>query len=191
MARPKFVTPRGRAYGFVAINSPAENSDKYELRVAVSKDQAEDLKETISEAADEGLSAAKKKKAHLPYFENDEGEIVFKMKTGKEYPPILRNRKGEELNYRPKVGPGSLVRAAGTIGCSSPQKDKHYVTLYMNEVKIAKLVEFSGSAFGNDEDDDLEDEDDLPTTGGKDQSETSSMASEEEPEGEEDDDGNF
>lgn len=155
MAKAKFKTPRGRTAGFVALGQPDPNYGGYKAKLSLDPSSIQELRKTAEEVAEEGLGKTKAKKCELPFVEDDEGNEYFRVKTGEQYPPVLRDARGVALKTRPNVGPGSLVRFAGTMKVQNAG-GKNYVTAYLSEVKILELQEVGGNAFSDDEDDDID-----------------------------------
>lgn len=157
MARPKYKTPRGTARGFVALGKEDTTYGGYKSEIEMSAQDAQPLIDHLEEIAKAEFGKAKGAKAQFPYRETDEGNVIFKTKANADYPPVILDSKGQTIEDRPNIGPGSVLRLAGSVG-TNVVKGTAYVSLYINQVKLLKLVEFGGgSAFGDDDDDDIED----------------------------------
>lgn len=94
-------------------------------------------------------------------------EILFRMnstKKGKDggvvsMRPGLWTAKNEPIDPRKVIiGGGSLIRVSGSLVAYFMESEaKAGITPYMNDVKVLKLVEFSGGQGGFDDDDDDDD----------------------------------
>jgi len=93
------------------------------------------------------------------------GKISVSFKTGTTFPDgspkviKVRNAKGKIVNLgETQIGNGSLGYVAGAMGTYQQNKGNVVlsagVTLYLDELKLTKLVEFSQDAFAGHESDD-------------------------------------
>lgn len=157
MARPKYKTPKGTARGFVALGKEDTTYGGYKTELEIPAKEAAALIEKLEEVAKEEFGKAKGAKAQFPYREDDNGNVIFKAKANADYPPVILDAKGQTVEDRPNIGPGSVIRLAGSIG-TNVVKGTAYVSLYINQVKLLKLVEFGGGDPFGDDDDDLDDD---------------------------------
>lgn len=147
----KYVSPKGTA-GYPKLTRPDTKfkaEGEYSTSLTMGKKIAAPLIAQIEEAYVEEFGQKAVAKANYP-FKEDEGKITFKFKS-KNKPKLFDAagkpiRDGEELN----VGSGSVLKVAGAISCRAVS-GKNYATLYMNQVQIIDLVEFSGSPFEAEE----------------------------------------
>lgn len=147
----KYVSPKGTA-GYPKLTRPDTKfkaEGEYSTSLTMDKKSAQPLINQIEEAYVEEFGQKAVAKANYP-FKEDEGKITFKFKS-KNKPKLFDAagkpiRDGEELN----VGSGSVLKVAGAISCRAVS-GKNYATLYMNQVQIIDLVEFSGSPFEAEE----------------------------------------
>lgn len=147
----KYVSPKGTA-GYPKLTRPDTKfkaEGEYSTSLTMGKKIAAPLVAQIEEAYVEEFGAKAVAKANYPFKEDDEGNITFKFKS-KNKPKLFdaggKPIKDEELN----VGSGSVLKVAGAISCRAVS-GKNYATLYMNQVQVIDLVEFSGSPFGAEE----------------------------------------
>lgn len=147
----KYVSPKGAA-GYPKLTRPDTKfkaEGEYSTSLTMSKKDAAPLISQIEEAYVEEFGQKAVAKANYPFKEED-GQVTFKFKS-KNKPKLFdaagKPIKGDdELN----VGSGSVLKVAGAISCRAVS-GKNYATLYMNQVQIIDLVEFSGSPFGAEE----------------------------------------
>lgn len=148
----KFVSPKGTA-GYPKLTRPDTKfkaEGEYSTSLTMGKKIAAPLIATIEEAYVEEFGQKAVAKANYPFKEDDEGNVTFKFKS-KNKPKIYDAagkpiKNTDELN----VGSGSVLKVAGAISCRAVS-GKNYATLYMNQVQIIDLVEFSGSPFEAEE----------------------------------------
>ena len=149
----KYVSPKGTA-GYPKLTRPDTKfkaDGEYSTSLTMDKKTAAPLIAQIEEAYVEEFGQKALAKANFPYKE-EEGQITFKFKSKNK--PKLYDAAGkpikdvEELN----IGSGSTLKVAGAISCRAVS-GKNYATLYMNQVQVINLVEFSSSPFGAEEGD--------------------------------------
>lgn len=149
----KYVSPKGKA-GYPKLTRPDTKfkaDGEYSTSLTMDKKTAEPFIAQIEEAYVEEFGQKALAKANFPYKE-EEGQITFKFKSKNK--PKLYDAAGkpikdvEELN----IGSGSTLKVAGAISCRAVS-GKNYATLYMNQVQVINLVEYSSSPFGEEEGD--------------------------------------
>lgn len=148
----KYVSPKGTA-GYPKLTRPDTKfkaEGEYSTSLTMGKKIAAPLIAQIEEAYVEEFGAKAVAKANYPFKEDENGNITFKFKS-KNKPKLFdaagKPIKGDdELN----IGSGSVLKVAGAISCRAVS-GKNYATLYMNQVQIIDLVEFSGSPFEAEE----------------------------------------
>lgn len=147
----KYVSPKGTA-GYPKLTRPDTKfkaEGEYSTSLTMDKKTAQPLIDLIEEAYVEEFGQKAVAKANYP-FKEEEGKITFKFKSKNK--PKLFDAAGkpiksdDELN----IGSGSVLKVAGAISCRAVS-GKNYATLYMNQVQIIDLVEFSGSPFEAEE----------------------------------------
>lgn len=146
----KFVSPKGRA-SYPKLTKPDTKFNPegvYSVGLIVDKEAAAPFQAKIEEAYVEEFGQKAVAKANWPWSENEEGEIVFKFKSKNK--PTLFDSKGKPIKSELNVGSGSVLKVAGAVGCRAVS-GKNYATLYLNSAQIIDLVEFSSSAFGEEE----------------------------------------
>lgn len=149
----KYVSPKGTA-GYPKLTRPDTKfkaEGEYSTALSMDKKTAQPLMEQIKEAFVEEFGAKAEPKANYPFKEED-GQVTFKFKS-KNKPKIYDShgkpiKATDELN----IGSGSTLKVAGAISCRQVS-GKYYATLYMNQVQVINLVEFSSSPFGQEEGD--------------------------------------
>jgi hypothetical protein len=147
----KYVSPKGTA-GYPKLTRPDTKfkaEGEYSTSLTMGAKVAAPLIAQIEEAYVEEFGQKAVAKANYP-FKTEDGQVTFKFKS-KNKPKLFDAagkpiRDTEELN----VGSGSVLKVAGAISCRAVS-GKNYATLYMNQVQIIDLVEFSGSPFGAEE----------------------------------------
>lgn len=149
----KYVSPKGTA-GYPKLTRPDTKfkaEGEYSTALSMDKKSAQPLIEQIKQAFVEEFGAKAEPKANYPFKEED-GQVTFKFKSKNK--PKLYDSHGkpikavDELN----IGSGSTLKVAGAISCRQVS-GKYYATLYMNQVQVINLVEFSSSPFGQEEGD--------------------------------------
>jgi hypothetical protein len=147
----KYVSPKGVA-GYPKLIKPDTKfkaDGEYSTSLTMDKKDAEAFISQIEEAYVEEFGQKAVAKANYP-FKEEEGKVTFKFKSKNK--PKLYDSKGkpilnaEDLN----IGSGSVLSVAGAISCRAVS-GKNYATLYMNQVQLIKLVEYSSSPFGEQE----------------------------------------
>lgn len=148
-------TPKGSA-GFLNLVRPDTRFDpegKYKASITLTAEQAKELIETCKELAVDELGAKKAAKAKMPGKENEDGTVTFTFKS-KSAPKVVDSKGGliktatvEAL----RIGSGSTIQVKGS---AAPYENGANigVTLYLNEVRVLKVVEFGGG-WGDDDDD--------------------------------------
>jgi hypothetical protein len=146
----KFVSPKGRA-SYPKLTKPDTKFNPegvYSTGLIIPKEAAAPFQAIIEEAFVEEFGQKALPKANWPWSENEEGELVFKFKSKNK--PTLFDSKGKPIKSDLNIGSGSVLKVAGGIGCRQVS-GKYYATLYLNSVQVIELVEFSSSAFGEEE----------------------------------------
>jgi hypothetical protein len=147
----KFVTPKGNA-SYPKLTKPDTKfkaEGEYTTGLILGEKEGKAFLETLKEAAVEELGNKAAQSAIYPVKEED-GKMVFKFKS-KNKPKLYDSHgkpiKDAELN----VGSGSVLKVAGAVAFPKVQ-GKQYVSLYLNQVQVIELVEFSSSPFGDEGD---------------------------------------
>lgn len=161
-----FVSPKGTAaYAWLTKADTKFNPDGvFKTSLVVKKADAEPFIEAIRNAYVEELGSKKLAKANLSHEVNEEdGTVTFKFKSQKK--PKLFDSKGRPVTKDISVGNGSVIKISGAFG----PYDKGANTgcaLYLNQVQIIDLVEWTGSsAFGEEEGGfTFDDEDEAPAS---------------------------
>lgn len=148
----KYVSPKGIA-GYPKLTRPDTKfkaEGEYSTSLTISKKIAAPLIATIEEAYVEEFGQKAVAKANYPFKEDEEGNVVFKFKSKNK--PKLYDAAGKPIKSTDElnIGSGSVLKVAGAISCRAVS-GKNYATLYMNQVQIIDLVEFSGSPFEAEE----------------------------------------
>lgn len=155
----KFKSPKGRAQfpWLTKADTKFDSDGVYKTGLIVPAAKAQKLVDICEEIADEAFDAKKRKKVNMPFEEDDDGNIVFKVKSYNK--PGLFDSKGTrvKVEFGPNRG-GSEIRIAGTAKAYSTGGNVG-VTLYMNSVKILSLAD------GANPWDDEEDEDEIEGEG--------------------------
>ena len=159
----KYVSPKGTA-GYPKLTRPDTKfkaEGEYSTSLTMDAKTAQPFMETIKEAFVEEFGAKAEPKANYPFKKNDDGTFTFKFKS-KNKPKLFDShgkpiRSDDELN----IGSGSTLKVAGAISCRQVS-GKYYATLYINQVQVINLVEFSSSPFGEEEGDFTASEDSAP-----------------------------
>lgn len=167
MSKQNFVSPKGTAaYAWLTKADTKFNPDgtfKTSLVVKAGK-EADAFIEAIKNAYVEELGTKKLAKANLSHEVNEEeGTVTFKFKS--QMKPKLFDAKGRPVTKDVSVGNGSVIKVSGAFGPYDKGANCG-CTLYLNQVQIIDLVEWTGSsAFGEEEGGfSVEDDDDAPAT---------------------------
>lgn len=149
-SKDKFVSPKGIAqYPWLTKPDTKFNAEgTYKTSLAVPKAQAKEFVEAIKQAFVDEFGASKMAKAHMPFKEDEEGNVVFSFKSKQK--PRLFDSQGKPITDEVAVGGGSQIKVAGSLGPYNKGANMG-VALYLNAVQIISLVEFSSSPFGAEE----------------------------------------
>jgi hypothetical protein len=148
----KYVSPKGNA-SYPKLTRPDTKfkaEGEYTTGLVLNAKDGKAFLETLKEAAVEELGNKAAQGAQFPVKEED-GNYTFKFKSKNK--PKLYDSKGKPIKETDElnVGSGSVLKVAGSIAFPKVQ-GKQYVSLYMNQVQIIDLVEFSSSPFGDEGD---------------------------------------
>lgn len=146
----KFVTPKGAA-SYPKLTKPDTKfkaEGEYTTGLILNEKDGKAFLETLKEAAVEELGNKAAQSAIYPVKE-EEGGMVFKFKSKNK--PKLYDSHGKPIKATDdlNVGSGSVLKVAGAVAFPKVQ-GKQYVSLYLNQVQVIELVEFSGSPFGDE-----------------------------------------
>lgn len=176
------VTPQATVFGWVNIlkaDTKYNAAGDYKIKVRIPKDtkglaaQLEKIEEAREKAKAAWLKEPKNKgkrlkEADLPFYEDDEGNIVMSFKSVASW----TDAKSGETRYRqipvfggagridpkqvPQFGEGSIVRVAYTISAFANAAVGAGASLRIDSVKLIEVKQFSGGGaanhFGDDED---------------------------------------
>jgi hypothetical protein len=148
--KQKFVTPKGVAqYPWLTKADTKFNAEGvFKVSLAVPKAEAKDFADNIKQAFVDEFGQSKMAKAHLPFKEDEEGNVVFSFKS--KIKPRLFDSQGKPITGDVAVGGGSVIKVSGAFGPYNKGANMG-VALYLNAVQIIKLVEVSSSPFGAEE----------------------------------------
>lgn len=175
------TTPKGLVHGFVNILKPdtkfnPEGDFKIKLRFPKETKGLSTLLDAIEQSRDDAKAAFQKdpknkgkrlKEADLPFFEDDEGQIVMSFKskatwidrktgeTRERVIPIFGGAGRLKPNEVPQFGQGSEVKVAFTINGFCNAALGAGASLRIDSLKLIKPVAFTGGAqnhFGDDDD---------------------------------------
>ena len=160
MSKVLKVTPKGKAK-YPWLNRPDTTfieEGVYQCNLVLSKKAASKMMKEIRDLHKEAQIMYKKKnksgkKAKLPFFENDDGDIEFKFsqrakiknkKTGEVFEKTipLFNASNRPL-YTPNVGTGSIIKISYEPYQYFHQTQGAGVTLRLKAVQVLDLVEWS------------------------------------------------
>lgn len=175
------VTPQATVFGWVNILKPDTKynaAGDFKIKVRIPKDtkglaaQLEKIEEAREKAKAAWLKEPKNKgkrikEADLPFYEDDEGNIVMSFKSVASW----TDAKSGETRYRqipvfggagridpkqvPQFGEGSIVRVAYTISAFANAAVGAGASLRIDSVKLIEVKQFSGGGaanhFGDDE----------------------------------------
>jgi hypothetical protein len=146
----KFVSPKGIAqYPWLTKPDTKFNAEGvYKVSLAVPKAEAKDFVEAAKQAFVDEFGQSKMAKAHMPFKEDEEGNVVFSFKS--KLKPRLYDSQGKPITDDVAVGGGSVVKVSGAFGPYNKGANMG-VALYLNAVQIIKLTEVSSSPFGAEE----------------------------------------
>ena len=181
MADKPTVTPQATLFGWVNILKPDTKynaAGDFKIKVRIPKDtkglsaQLEKIEEAREKAKAAWLKEPKNKgkrikEADLPFYEDDEGNIVMSFKSVASW----TDAKSGETRYRqipvfggqgridpkavPQFGEGSIVRVAYTISGFANAAVGAGASLRIDSVKLIEVKQFSGGGaanhFGDDE----------------------------------------
>lgn len=148
----KYVSPKGTA-GYPKLTRPDTKfkaDGEYSTSLTMGAKIAAPLIAQIEEAYVEEFGQKAVAKANYPFKTEEDGQITFKFKSKNK--PKLFDAAGKPIKADDdlNVGSGSVLKVAGAISCRAVS-GKNYATLYMKQVQIIDLVEFSGSPFEAEE----------------------------------------
>lgn len=149
----KFVSPKGTA-GYPKLTRPDTKfkaEGEYSTALTLDEKEGKAFLETLKEALIEEVGNKAATGAQYPC-KIEDGKYTFKFKS-KNKPKLYDShgkpiKNAEELN----IGSGSVLKVAGAMAFPKVQ-GKQYVSLYMNQVQVINLVEFSSSPFGEEDGD--------------------------------------
>ena len=146
----KFVSPKGTAsYPWLTkADTKFSAEGVFKTGLVVKADQAKAFQDAIKAAFVDEFGQSKLAKAHLPWKEDEEGNVTFSFKS--KLKPRLFDSKGQAIHGDPAVGAGSTIKVSGAFGPYNKGANMG-VALYLNAVQIINLVEFSSSPFGAEE----------------------------------------
>lgn len=143
----KFTSPKGIA-SWPKIEKEDPKFGGYSVKLIVEKDQAQPFIDKINEEVENEKGKKGLAKFSPPYAENENGQIEFKFKSKKK--PTVFDSKGKPVTKELRISSGSVLKVAGGFGINEVQ-GKLYCSLYMNAVQVIDLVQYNGSAFGEEE----------------------------------------
>lgn len=148
--KAKFVTPKGVAqYPWLTKPDTKFNAEGvFKLSLAIPKADAKDFVEAAKQTFIDEFGQSKMAKAHMPFKEDEEGNVVFSFKS--KLKPRLYDSQGKPITDDVAVGGGSVVKVSGAFGPYNKGANMG-VALYLNAVQILKLVEVSSSPFEAEE----------------------------------------
>lgn len=146
----KFVTPKGVAqYPWLTKPDTKFNAEGvYKLSLAIPKTEATEFLEAAKQAFIDEFGQSKMAKAHMPFKEDEDGNVIFSFKS--KIKPRLYDSQGKPITDDVSVGGGSVVKVSGAFGPYNKGANMG-VALYLNAVQIIKLVEISSSPFEAEE----------------------------------------
>lgn len=145
-----FVTPKGTAaYPWLTkADTKFSAEGVFKTGLVVKASEAKAFQDDIKAAFVEEFGQSKLAKAHLPWKEDDDGNVVFSFKS--KLKPRLFDSKGKAITNDPAVSGGSVIKVSGAFGPYNKGVNMG-VALYLNAVQIIELVEYSNSPFGEEE----------------------------------------
>lgn len=145
-----FVSPKGTAaYPWLTkADTKFSAEGVFKTGLVVKASEAKAFQEAIKAAFVDEFGQSKLAKAHLPWKEDDEGNVVFNFKS--KIKPRLFDSKGQAIHNDPAVAGGSTIKVSGAFGPYNKGANMG-VALYLNAVQIINLVEYSSSPFGAEE----------------------------------------
>lgn len=145
-----FVTPKGTAaYPWLTkADTKFSAEGVYKTSLVLDTSAAKGFQEAIKAAFVDEFGQSKLAKAHLPWKEDDNGNVIFSFKS--KMKPRLFDSKGKAITNDPAVSGGSIIKVSGAFGPYNKGVNMG-VALYLNAVQIIELVEYSSSPFGEEE----------------------------------------
>lgn len=141
-----FRTPAGVAvYPWLNVaDTQFDASGKYKVSLRMNKDDAQELINTVKEAASDAFGA-KAKSATLPFkTDEDTGDII--VATSSKFKPKFVDGSGKAINDNnvPQIYSGSELKAAGTMHCYSVA-GRMGVSMQLGGIQIISVSELSNS----------------------------------------------
>lgn len=175
MSKSIKVTPKGKA-NYPWVNRPDTtfvDEGMYQCNLILSKKAAAKMVKEIKELHKEAQVMFKKenkkgKKAKLPFFENDDGDIEFKFtqrakikskKTGEIFDKTIPIFNSKNKPITPNLGAGSIIKISYEPSQYYHATQGAGVTLRLKAVQVLELVEWEQD-YGFEEEEGYEGDDD-------------------------------
>jgi hypothetical protein len=146
----KYVSPKGAA-GYPKLTRPDTKfkaEGEYSTALTLDEKDGKAFLETLKQACIDEVGNKAAQTAKYPC-KIEEGKYTFKFKSKNK--PKLYDSKGKPITAEDlNIGSGSVLKVAGSMSFPKVQ-GVQYVSLYMNQVQIINLVEYSSSPFGEEE----------------------------------------
>lgn len=147
----KYVSPKGAA-GYPKLTRPDTKfkaEGEYSTALTMDEKEGKAFLETIKQACIEEVGAKPAQSAKYPC-KIEEGKYTFKFKSKNK--PKIYDSQGKPLTSTDElnIGSGTVLKVAGSMSFPKVQGTQ-YVSLYMNQVQIINLIEYSSSPFGAEE----------------------------------------